>query len=135
VITLCKSIGWTRSFWCGAEPQIANGEGLGSKLTPLQRQLLLSHTILSASFDTTPSRADMDITNFVVSSRDAALLYGDYGTYRRQLSRRLLSYRKKLQVVTKNRGKFQPAKLTADQSFDNPECVHAIPRCPLLQSL
>lgn len=113
-----------------------NGE-LGFEIYPTptpQHQLFLSHTILSTSFDITPNHADMDITNFVVSSREAALLYGDYGTYRRQLSRRLLSYRKKLQIVTKNRGKFQPAKLTADQSFESAECVHAILRCPLLQS-
>ncbi|KAI9799565.1 MAG: hypothetical protein M1825_004491 [Sarcosagium campestre] len=38
----------------------------------------------------------MDITRFIVSSRDEALLYGDYLSYRTKCSRRLLSLRKKL---------------------------------------
>lgn len=49
----------------------------------------------------------MDITKFVVQGRDKALLYGDYSTYHHQLSKRLLSSRKKLGIVTKNRGKSQ----------------------------
>ncbi len=48
----------------------------------------------------------MDITQFVVSSRDKALLYGDYSTYRTQLAHRLLTCRKKLRVATKHRGKY-----------------------------
>lgn len=48
----------------------------------------------------------MDITGFVVQGRDQALLYGDYSTYHGQLAKRLLSSRKKLGIVTKNRGKF-----------------------------
>ena len=48
----------------------------------------------------------MDITSFVVQGRDQALLYGDYSTYHAQLAKRLLSSRKKLGIVTKNRGKF-----------------------------
>jgi signal recognition particle subunit SRP68 len=38
----------------------------------------------------------MEITNFVVSHRNEALLVGDYGSYRRQLSRRLLTLRRQL---------------------------------------
>lgn len=49
----------------------------------------------------------MDITKFVVSGRDAALLYGDYGTYQAQLGKKLLNCRKKLGISTRNRGKFQ----------------------------
>lgn len=49
----------------------------------------------------------MDITSYVVQGRDQALLYGDYSTYHEQLAKRLLSSRKKLGIVTKNRGKFQ----------------------------
>lgn len=48
----------------------------------------------------------MDITKFVVSGRDAALLYGDYATYQAQLGKKLLNCRKKLGITTKNRGKF-----------------------------
>ncbi|KAH8681127.1 hypothetical protein BX600DRAFT_12752 [Xylariales sp. PMI_506] len=48
----------------------------------------------------------MDITNFVVSSRNQALLYGDYSTYHRQLAKKLLSCRKRLNISIKNRGKF-----------------------------
>ncbi|KAG6001167.1 hypothetical protein E4U54_001163, partial [Claviceps lovelessii] len=48
----------------------------------------------------------MDITAFVVQGRDQALLYGDYSTYHGQLAKRLLSSRKKLGIVTRNRGKF-----------------------------
>ncbi len=64
----------------------------------------------------------MDITKFVVSSREAALLYGDYATYRTQLSGKLLNCRKKLNIATKNRGKFQPkAKITSEQIVENHE--------------
>ncbi|CAK7202447.1 signal recognition particle subunit srp68 [Sporothrix eucalyptigena] len=48
----------------------------------------------------------MDITQFVVSSRDKALLYGDYSTYRTQLAHRLLNIRKRLRVATRHRGKY-----------------------------
>lgn len=48
----------------------------------------------------------MEFTQFVVSSRDKALLYGDYSTYRTQLGHRLLNCRKKLSVSTRHRGKY-----------------------------
>ena len=38
----------------------------------------------------------MEITNFISAHRDKALLAGDYGSYRTQLSRRLLTVRRKL---------------------------------------
>lgn len=64
----------------------------------------------------------MDITKFVVSHRENALLYGDYATYRAQLSRKLLNSRKKLNIATKSRGKFHPkAQITAEQISDNHE--------------
>ena len=57
----------------------------------------------------------MDITKFIVEGRDKALLYGDYSTYHQQLTKRLLSSRKKLGITTKNRGKFQSNReLTAE---------------------
>ncbi|EGO59554.1 hypothetical protein NEUTE1DRAFT_61104 [Neurospora tetrasperma FGSC 2508] len=67
----------------------------------------------------------MDITKFVVSHRENALLYGDYATYRAQLSRKLLNSRKKLNIATKSRGKFHPkAQITAEQISDNHEYLH-----------
>lgn len=38
----------------------------------------------------------MDITRFVIAQRNRALPDGDYGSYRTQLSRRLLTLRRKL---------------------------------------
>lgn len=64
----------------------------------------------------------MDITKQVISSRETALVYGDYGTYRTQLSGKLLNSRKKLSIATKSRGKFHPkTKITADQVSENHE--------------
>ncbi|KAB5576456.1 hypothetical protein GE09DRAFT_954077 [Coniochaeta sp. 2T2.1] len=66
----------------------------------------------------------MDITKTVVSLREAALLYGDYSTYWSQLSHKLLNSRKKLNVATKNRGKFHPkAPVTPEQIAENHEYV------------
>lgn len=58
----------------------------------------------------------MDITNFIVSGRDEALLYGDYSTYRAQLSRKLLSTRKKLGLATRKGTKYakRPAVAAED---------------------
>jgi len=72
----------------------------------------------------------MDITKLVVSSREAALLYGDYSTYRRQLSGKLLKCRKKLSIATRNRGKFHPRpQVTAEQIAENHEYETRLP-CP-----
>ncbi|KAM0344190.1 hypothetical protein ACHAPU_007716 [Fusarium lateritium] len=69
----------------------------------------------------------MDITKFVVQGRDQALLYGDYSTYHKSLTKRLLSCRKKLGISTKNRGKFHPQdKVTADKIAQNHEYVHLL---------
>lgn len=66
----------------------------------------------------------MDITKFVVSLREKALLYGDYSTYWSQLSGKLLNSRKKLNIATKSRGKFNPkAPVTAEKIAENHECV------------
>ena len=51
----------------------------------------------------------MDITAFVVGQREKALLVGDYGSYRQQLSRRLRVVRKKLYPST-NKGVKYTAK-------------------------
>lgn len=64
----------------------------------------------------------MDITKTVVSLREAALLYGDYSTYRTQLSKKLLNSRKKLSIATKKRGTFHPkAPVTPEQIAENHE--------------
>ncbi|KAK3323535.1 hypothetical protein B0T19DRAFT_443030 [Cercophora scortea] len=66
----------------------------------------------------------MDITKFVVSSRDKALLYGDYATYRSQLAGKLLNSRRKLNIATKNRGKFHPKlQVTAEQIAQDNEYI------------
>ena len=51
----------------------------------------------------------MEVTQFVVSQRDKALLVGDYGSYRTQLSRRLLTVRRKLNY-TSTKGRKYTAK-------------------------
>lgn len=64
----------------------------------------------------------MDITSFVVRGRDQALLYGDFSTYRSQLAKRVLSSRKKLGIVTKNRGKFHKRdQITSEDISANTE--------------
>ncbi|KHN98146.1 Signal recognition particle 68 kDa protein [Metarhizium album ARSEF 1941] len=69
----------------------------------------------------------MDITSYVVQGRDQALLYGDYSTYHGQLAKRLLSSRKKLGIVTKNRGKFQSKEeIGAEQVSSNIHYVYLL---------
>lgn len=87
----------------------------------------------------------MDITKFVVSGRDQALLYGDYATYHAQSSKRLLNARRKLGIATKNRGKFQKkGPVTAEDVAQNHEYAAPLPlstcsrraanhACPLLR--
>ncbi|KLJ07894.1 signal recognition particle subunit SRP68 [Blastomyces silverae] len=65
----------------------------------------------------------MDITSFVVSHREDALLAGDYNSYRAQLSRRLHTLRKKLGQTTQRGKKYSPKptitaeKVAKDTSF------------------
>ncbi|KAI0150383.1 hypothetical protein GGR57DRAFT_472626 [Xylariaceae sp. FL1272] len=69
----------------------------------------------------------MDITNFVVATRNQALLYGDYTTYHKLLAKKLHNSRKKLNIVTKNRGKFaNKGPVTADQIAQNHEFLHLL---------
>lgn len=64
----------------------------------------------------------MDLTKYIVSSRETALLYGDYATYRTQLSGKLLNSRKKLNVATKSRGKFHvKPQVTPEQVAEDQE--------------
>ncbi|CAG8970697.1 hypothetical protein HYALB_00003452 [Hymenoscyphus albidus] len=69
----------------------------------------------------------MDITNFVVSGRDNAKLYGDYASYRKQLSNRIHNLRKKLGLATKPRAKYtSKAPVTTQDIAGNQEYVHLI---------
>ena len=64
----------------------------------------------------------MEITRFIVSRREKALLVGDYGTYRKQSSRRLLVIRKKLHYTLAKGRKYSPkAPITAHQVGKNHE--------------
>ncbi len=64
----------------------------------------------------------MDITNFIVSQREKALLIGDYGSYRKQLSRRLLVVRRKLNHTSpKGRKYAAKAPVTAEDIGNNHE--------------
>ncbi|KAH7031101.1 uncharacterized protein B0I36DRAFT_374131 [Microdochium trichocladiopsis] len=69
----------------------------------------------------------MDITTFVVAARNQALLYGDYSTYHSQLAKKLHNCRKKLGIITKNRGKFtNKSPVTAAQISENHEYLHLL---------
>lgn len=66
----------------------------------------------------------MDITNFIVSCRNGALLLGDYGAYRAQLSRRILTLRRKLGRTSAKGRKYTPkAPVTAQDVASNHEYV------------
>ncbi len=64
----------------------------------------------------------MEVTKFVVSGRDKAKLYGDYATYRTQLSNRIHNLRKKLAIATKPRAKYTgKGPVTAEDIASNHE--------------
>ena len=64
----------------------------------------------------------MDITSFVSSNRERALLVGDYNTYRAQLTRQLLALRKKLgQATAKNAKYAKKATIRAQDIAENKE--------------
>jgi len=48
----------------------------------------------------------MDITSFVTERRDRAFLLGDYNFYRAQLTRQLLTLRRKLKIATPKNAKY-----------------------------
>ncbi|OAA61454.1 hypothetical protein ISF_05533 [Cordyceps fumosorosea ARSEF 2679] len=69
----------------------------------------------------------MEITSFVLQGRDNSLVYGDYSTYHSQLSKRLLSSRKKLGIATRNRGKYHKAEaITSERIAENREYIHLL---------
>lgn len=66
----------------------------------------------------------MDITSFIASHRNDALLLGDYNAYRAQLSRRLLTLRRKLGRASPKGRKYTPkAPVTAQDVASNHEYV------------
>jgi signal recognition particle subunit SRP68 len=68
----------------------------------------------------------MEITKSVLSARETAFLYGDYSSYRSQLSTKLYNCRKRLNIASKNRGKYQAKQpVTAAQVAENNEYVLA----------
>ncbi|KAI0449185.1 Cupredoxin [Xylaria acuta] len=69
----------------------------------------------------------MDITTFVVSARNQALLYGDYATYHRLLAKKLHASRRKLNIASKNRSKFAKRDpVTAEQIAENHGFLHLV---------
>ncbi|KAH6673765.1 signal recognition particle 68 kda protein-like protein [Halenospora varia] len=69
----------------------------------------------------------MEITSFVVSGRDRAKLYGDYATYRTQLSNRIHNLRQKLGIATKPRAKYtSKPPITSENIKSNHEFVHLL---------
>ena len=67
-------------------------------------------------------RLNMDITRYIITHRDSALLVGDYKTYHQQLSRQLASCQKKLGRATPKNAKFsQKAPVTAEDIGGNHE--------------
>ncbi|KZF23412.1 putative signal recognition particle [Xylona heveae TC161] len=69
----------------------------------------------------------MDITHFVTSRRDNALLVGDYNSYRAQLSRRLQTVTKKLGRSSLKGKKYTPkTPITAEDIAGNYEFVHLL---------
>ncbi|KAK5175608.1 signal recognition particle subunit srp68 [Saxophila tyrrhenica] len=67
----------------------------------------------------------MDITDFV-SARRETLLIADYNTYRTQLSRQILSTRKRLGRATPKREKFAAKAVTAEDVGSSHEFVHLL---------
>ena len=67
----------------------------------------------------------MEITQFISSRRERALLDSDYSTYRKQLTKRLLTVRRKLQYTSSAKGKKYAAKpaVEAQDINQNHECV------------
>ncbi|KAL8788815.1 MAG: hypothetical protein Q9213_001486 [Squamulea squamosa] len=68
----------------------------------------------------------MDITSFIVNQRNTALLVGDYGLYRKQLSRRLLVVHKKLNYSTKGRKYSPKSPITVEDITNNHEFIQLL---------
>lgn len=64
----------------------------------------------------------MEITNYVLTHRERALLIGDHGAYRAQLSRQLKTLRKQLGRATPKNGQFTDKPITAEDIGNKAEC-------------
>lgn len=85
-------------------------------MMPLQINNLKNTTIISTR------QTEMDITQFVTERRDSALLLGDYNSYRAQLSRRIVTIRRKLGRTTSKNAKYAPKPpITAEEIGHNHE--------------
>ena len=65
----------------------------------------------------------MDITRLIASKRDQAFLVGDYTTYRKKLSRRLLVVRRKLGYTSKGKKYTSRAPISAQNIGESYEYV------------
>jgi len=66
----------------------------------------------------------MDLTSFVTKNRERAFLVGDYSSYRSQVTRQLLSLRKRLGRTTPKNAKYATkASVTAHDISKNHESV------------
>ncbi|KAF2668252.1 hypothetical protein BT63DRAFT_271928 [Microthyrium microscopicum] len=68
----------------------------------------------------------MDVTEYVLSHRERALLIGDHGSYRTQLSRQLKTLQKRLGRSTAKNAKFSQKPIAAEDIGGNPEFAHII---------
>ncbi|KAF2154218.1 signal recognition particle [Myriangium duriaei CBS 260.36] len=69
----------------------------------------------------------MDITEFAIGLRDSSLLLGDYRSYRKQLSQKLLAIRRRLGRANSKNQKFQKKEpVTAENVKSNKEYAHLL---------
>lgn len=69
----------------------------------------------------------MEITAFVAAQREKALLAGDYGSYRKQLSRRILTVRRKLNYVSAKgppKPSITPQNIASNHEYVNQSSMH-----------
>lgn len=69
----------------------------------------------------------MEITAFVVAQREKSLLAGDYGSYRKQLSRRILTVRRKLNYVSAKgtpKPSITPQDIASNHEYVNQSSIH-----------
>ncbi|KAK3056730.1 signal recognition particle subunit srp68 [Extremus antarcticus] len=88
-------------------------------------QFDVAYRMRTSTLDTQGHKNSMDITSFV-SARRETLLIADYNTYRTQLSRQILSTRKRLGRATPKREKYGPKAVTAEDVGSNHEFAHLL---------
>lgn len=116
VLTLLNMISFSFPGQGFSEAELDRGVHLGSDIA----KQLTPHCKHKNYRNASSKIKNMEITKFVITGRDQALLYGDYSTYRNQLSRQLLSIRKKLGRTTKKGAKYaSKAPVTAQDIANN----------------